>query len=59
MIQRSGAIALSLAPISAATILTRSTVARSSVSGIMKNCGACGSIAPPIMLDFSTLPPDL
>jgi NAD(P)-dependent dehydrogenase (short-subunit alcohol dehydrogenase family) len=36
--------------------LTRATVLRSSVSGIVKNCGACGSIAPPITLDFIALP---
>ena len=38
-------------PISCATSLTRATVALSSVSGIVKNCGAWGSIAPPITLD--------
>jgi hypothetical protein len=38
--------------------LTRSTVSRSSVSGIVKNYGACGSIAPPITLDIIALPPN-
>src|SRR5436853_544455 len=51
MSHKAGSSALSRPPISFATALTRSTVARSSVSGIVKNCGACGSIAPPITLD--------
>src|SRR5262249_25083272 len=38
-------------PISAATLRTFSTLALSSVSGIVKNWGAWGSIAPPITVD--------
>src|ERR1700731_444931 len=52
MIQRSGSSARSRSPISAATVRTRSTLVLSSVSGIVKNCGAWGSIAPPITLDI-------
>jgi len=40
MIHRSGRRARNRVPISAAAVLTRSTVSRSSVSGIVKNCGA-------------------
>ena len=58
MIHRSGVIALRLVPISAAVAFTRPTVSRSSVSGIVKNCGAWGSIAPPITVEFTTCPPD-
>jgi hypothetical protein len=57
MIHRSGRSARNRVPISAAAALTRSTVLRSSVSGIVKNCGACGSIAPPITLDVITFVP--
>src|SRR3954453_18713109 len=52
MIQRSGLSARSRSPISAATSRTRSTTFLSSVSGIVKNCGAWGSIAPPTMVEF-------
>ena len=51
MIQRSGLSARSLFPTSAATCRTCSTVALSSVSGIVKNWGAWGSMAPPITVD--------
>jgi len=40
MIHRSGRSARNRVPISAAAALIRSTVLRSSVSGIVKNCGA-------------------
>src|ERR1700749_2681802 len=52
MIHRSGFIARSLSPISRATARTRSTFALSSVSGMVKNCGAWGSIAPPITVEI-------
>src|SRR5271168_2676871 len=51
MIHKSGFSALRRPPISCATSLTFATVVGSSVSGIVKNCGAWGSIAPPITLD--------
>src|SRR5215813_3719302 len=51
MIQRSGLSARSRSPMSAATARTCSTFALSSVSGMVKNCGACGSIAPPMTVD--------
>ena len=52
MIQRSGFSAFSFAPMSAATARTRATVALSSVSGMVKNCGACGSSAPPTTVEI-------
>src|SRR6516165_3187292 len=52
MIQRSGRSARSLLPTSAATARTCSTFFLSSVSGIVKNCGAWGSMAPPITVDI-------
>ena len=52
MIQRSGLSARSFLPMSAATSRTCSTFFLSSVSGMVKNCGACGSIAPPITVDI-------
>jgi hypothetical protein len=52
MIRRSGFRAFSRAPMSAATARTRSTLALSSVSGMVKNWGACGSIVPPITVDI-------
>src|SRR3954447_24482721 len=52
MIQRSGSSARSFAPISAATARTCSTLALSSVSGIVKNWGAWGSMAPPTTVDL-------
>src|SRR5580704_17587671 len=55
MIQRSGFIALSLSPISRATARTRSTFALSSVSGMVKNCGAWGNIAPPMTVETMAL----
>ena len=51
MIHKSGFSALRRPPISCATSLTFATVVGSSVSGIVKNCGAWGSIAPPITFD--------
>src|SRR6185312_87862 len=50
MIQRSGSSAFSPAAMRAATSRTDWTVALSSVSGSVKNWGACGSIAPPTMV---------
>src|SRR5262245_54954 len=52
MIQRSGLSARSRRPTSAATARTCSTLALSSVSGMVKNCGAWGSIAPPMTVDI-------
>jgi hypothetical protein len=52
IIQRSGLSARSRRPISAATSRTCVTTALSSVSGMVKNCGACGSMAPPITVDI-------
>src|ERR1700722_16850048 len=52
MIHRSGLSARSLSPTSAATSRTWATNALSSVSGIVKNCGAWGSMAPPITVDI-------
>src|SRR6202044_1903178 len=52
MIQRSGSSARSLLPTSAATSRTWATSALSSVSGMVKNCGAWGSMAPPITADI-------
>src|SRR6478735_11916188 len=52
MIQRSGLSARSRSPMSAATSRTRSTTFLSSVSGIVKNCGAWGSMAPPTTVEF-------
>src|SRR5262245_64717100 len=52
MIQRSGLSARSLLPISAATARTCSTFVLSSVSGMVKNWGAWGSMAPPITVDI-------
>src|SRR5262249_45103795 len=52
MIQRSGLSARSRSPISAATARTCSTFALSSVSGMVKNCGACGSMAPPTTVEI-------
>jgi len=47
MIQRSGSSARKRLPISAAISRTCATSALSSVSGIVKNWGACGNMAPP------------
>ena len=55
MIHRSGFIALSLSPISRATARTFSTFALSSVSGMVKNCGAWGNIAPPMTVETIAL----
>src|SRR6266700_2864354 len=52
MIQRSGLSARSFSPMSAATARTCSTLVLSSVSGMVKNWGAWGSIAPPITVDI-------
>src|SRR5215210_188380 len=52
MIQRSGLSARNFSPISAATSRTCWTTFLSSVSGMVKNCGACGSIAPPTIVDI-------
>src|SRR5215211_1609463 len=52
MIQRSGLSARNFSPISAATSRTCWTTFLSSVSGMVKNCGACGSIAPPTTVDI-------
>src|SRR5580692_3720564 len=52
MIQRSGLSARRRLPRSAATSRTWATSALSSVSGMVKNCGACGSMAPPITVDI-------
>src|SRR5215472_18119632 len=52
MIQRSGLSSRSLRPMSAATSQTFATTALSSVSGMVKNCGAWGSMAPPITVDI-------
>src|SRR5215467_15342479 len=52
MIHRSGSSARSRLPMSAATSRTRATTALSSVSGMVKNWGAWGSIAPPITVDL-------
>src|SRR5258708_5489039 len=52
MIHRSGSSARSLLPTSAATSRTWATSALSSVSGMVKNCGAWGSMAPPITVDI-------
>src|SRR6516165_12469869 len=52
MIQRSGSSARSFLPISAATSRTCSTTFLSSVSGMVKNWGAWGSMAPPITVDI-------
>jgi hypothetical protein len=52
MIQRSGSSARSRLPMSAATSRTWATSALSSVSGMVKNCGACGSMAPPMTVDI-------
>src|SRR5947207_1769445 len=52
MIQRSGLSARSRLPISAATSLTCSMFFLSSVSGMVKNCGAWGSMAPPMTVDL-------
>src|SRR5215217_1147517 len=52
MIQRSGLSARNFRPISAATSRTRSTTFLSSVSGMVKNCGAWGSIAPPTTVEI-------
>src|SRR5262245_47000961 len=56
MIQRSGLSARSRLPMSAATSRTFATTALSSVSGRVKNWGACGSIAPPITVDCMAAP---
>src|SRR5258708_28005361 len=52
MIQGSGCKGGSGLAISAAAVLACSTLVLSSVSGIVKNCGAWGSIAPPITVDI-------
>src|SRR5579864_4384147 len=52
MIHRSGSSARSRLPTSAATSRTWATSALSSVSGMVKNCGAWGSMAPPITVDI-------
>src|SRR6516162_11795719 len=52
MIQRLGLSARNRRPISAATSRTCATTVLSSVSGMVKNCGACGSMAPPITVDI-------
>src|SRR5947209_13156613 len=57
MIQRSGSSTRRRLPISAATSRTCATSALSSVSGIVKNWGACGSMAPPITVDSMALLP--
>src|SRR3989442_15852487 len=57
MIQRSGSSARSFLPMSAATARTCSTLVLSSVSGIVKNWGAWGSIAPPITVDIMVVLP--
>ena len=44
-------------PMSAATSRTCATTALSSVSGMVKNCGAWGSMAPPITVDIMVVPP--
>src|SRR5262249_3664453 len=55
MIQRSGFSARSFLPMSAATSRTCATTFLSSVSGMVKNWGAWGSMAPPITVDIITL----
>src|SRR5258707_2783851 len=52
MIHRSGSSARNLLPTSAATSRTWATSVLSSVSGMVKNCGAWGSMAPPITVDI-------
>src|SRR3954466_3531538 len=52
MIQRSGLSALRRSPISRPTFWTASIVSFGSVSGCVKNCGACGSIAPPMIMEW-------
>src|SRR5215472_19195073 len=59
MIHRSGLSARSLLPMSAATSRTCATTALSSVSGMVKNWGACGSMAPPTTVDIIGLLLDL
>jgi len=48
-INRSGARARNWSPIARIASLTRPTCALSSVSGRVRNCGACGTIAAPTM----------
>src|SRR5438067_1667857 len=48
-INRSGARARNLSPIARIAPFTRPTWALSSVSGRVRNCGACGTIAAPTM----------
>src|SRR5438874_1093613 len=57
MIQRSGSSARKRLPMSAATSRTWATSFLSSVSGIVKNWGACGSMAPPITVDSMAVSP--
>jgi hypothetical protein len=54
IIHKSGLSACNLRPISAATSRTCATSVLSSVSGMVKNCGACGSMAPPTTVDIIT-----
>src|SRR5438270_2260485 len=46
-IRRSGSRARNVSPIARIAALTRATCALSSVSGRVRNCGACGTIAAP------------
>jgi len=48
-ISRSGPRARNWSPIARIAVLTRPTCALSSVSGRVRNCGACGTIAAPTM----------
>src|SRR5690348_13664411 len=57
MIQKSGLSAASRPPTSPRPARTRSTIALSSVSGSEKNCGACGTRAPPRTPCMARLPP--
>src|SRR3979411_442763 len=57
MIHRSGLSARSFLPMSAATSRTCSTFFLSSVSGMVKNWGAWGSMAPPITVDIIAASP--
>src|SRR5215471_7122601 len=52
MIHSSGISARKRLPMSAATSRTRAMTALSSVSGMVKNWGACGSMAPPITVEI-------
>src|SRR5882724_67595 len=57
MIQRSGSSMRRRLPMSAAISRTCATSFLSSVSGIVKNWGACGSMAPPITVDSMAVLP--